>query len=93
MQSQGQVVEVKQSPEPVLIDEIVEGSVQRVENTVIAISAVTGLVLILARFGKPEVKQEEAPASPSPSKKGPGRPPKSAPAVANNLPSAEQTMQ
>ncbi len=74
-------VEVKQSTEPVMIDEIVPGSVQQVENTLIAISAVSGTVAVLARFRQPApvVVAQAAPLKRGPKpggKRGPGRPPK-----------------
>ena len=63
--------EVRQSQEPVLIDEIVPGSVQQIENTLIAISSVTGLIVLLARFKAAKVRKVETAAS---GKKRLGRP-------------------
>lgn len=63
------------SQSPVIaIDEIVPGSVQQVENTLIAISAVSGQVMQLARFkAKPQPAPGETVAGLA--KRKPGRKP------------------
>ena len=73
MQSTTQNSGIAQSQEPIAIDEIVVGSVLQVENSLVAISAVSGLPVVLAKFRQPVKHIVAAPTS-SAAKRKPGRP-------------------
>lgn len=73
---------ITQSLTPACIDDIVPHSELWIENTLVAISAVTGLLVVLAHGRKPEVKQAtNMAASGNGKKRGrkPGQRPNAAP--------------
>lgn len=62
---------ITQSLTPACIDDIVPHSELWIENTLVAISAVTGLLVVLAHGRKPEVKQATSAVAPTGNKRGP----------------------